>query len=52
MNAPFKFECPDPDGKKELLNKVYKNESSLWTWDHKYWLFSGYDKWIFNAKGF
>ena len=49
MNAPFKFECKNPKKKKVLLDSVYFGESSLWTWDHKYFLFSGYDKWVYNV---
>ena len=50
MNAPFKFECKEPETKKLLLNTVYEDQKSLWEYDHKYFLFSGYDKWIFLNK--
>ncbi len=47
MNAPYIHESPDPEAKKELLMKVYKDQSSLWEYDYKYFLFEGYNKWIF-----
>ncbi len=46
MNAPFKYECKDFYGKKSLLEKVYPSQSSLWKYEHKFFLFSGYDKWV------
>ncbi len=50
MNAPFKFECAQSDEKRELLEKCYPNQNSLWTFEHKYFLFSGYDKWLFEGR--
>lgn len=50
MNAPFKFECKESDKKRELLNKVYKTQSDMWKYEHKYFLFGGYDKWLFEGK--
>jgi len=47
MNVPFKYECKDPQGKRELLDAVYDDQKDLWLYDHKYFLFSAYDKWIF-----
>jgi hypothetical protein len=47
MNAPYIHECKDPEKKKELLDKVYPDQKSLWEYDHKYFLFEGYCKWIF-----
>ena len=47
MNAPYIHELAVADDKKELLNKVYPDQKSLWEYDHKYFLFEGYNKWIF-----
>ena len=47
MTAPYIHECKDPEKKEELLNKVYPDQKSLWEYDHKYFLFEGYNKWIF-----
>ena len=47
MNAPFKYECPFPKAKLELLNIIYPSQKDLWKYDHKYFLFSGYDQWKF-----
>ena len=46
MNVPFKYECRRPKGKLQLMNDVYPSQQSLWKHDHKYWLFSGYDRWV------
>jgi len=51
MTAPFKFECAKPFDKHLLLEDTYPDQSKLWKYDHKYFLFSGYDKWIFNPLG-
>jgi len=47
MNAPYIHEVPKPDEKRELLEKVYPDQGNLWEYDHKYFLFEGYSKWIF-----
>ena len=47
MNAPFKYECKNSDKKKELLELVYPSQSDLWKYENKYFLFSGYDKFIY-----
>ena len=47
MNAPYIHEVNNPEDKKYLLNKVYPDQNSLWEYDHKYFLFEGYNKWIF-----
>ncbi len=47
MNAPYIHECKNSDGKLALLNTVYPDQKSLWEYDHKYFLFEGYTKWIF-----
>lgn len=47
MNAPYIHEVNNPEDKKYLLNQVYEDQKSLWEYDHKYFLFEGYCKWIF-----
>jgi len=47
MLAPYICETKDPGGKEDLLNKVYPSQSDLWKYEHKYFLFCGYCKWIF-----
>ncbi len=47
MNAPFIREEQYANDKKILLDKVYKSQSDLWKYDHKYFLFCGFCKWIF-----
>jgi len=47
MNAPYIHEVEKPNEKLELLEKVYPDQKSLWEFDHKYYLFEGYNKWIF-----
>jgi len=47
MNAPYLYEVPSPDKKRELLEEVYPSQKSLWKYDHKYFLFEGYCRWIF-----
>ena len=47
MLAPYIRETKDPDGKRDLLNKVYPSQSDLWRYEYKYFLFSGFCKWIF-----
>lgn len=46
MNAPFKYECKAPNAKRAILSQVYPSQSGLWEYEHKYFLFSGYDKWL------
>lgn len=48
MNAPYMHECNDPKGKKELLDLCYPDKSTLWRYDHKYWLFEGHTTWNVN----
>ena len=47
MIAPYIHEVERPEEKKYLMNQVYADQSSLWEYDHKYFLFEGYCKWIF-----
>jgi len=47
MNAPYIHEVEKPDEKRTLLEKVYPDQGDLWKYDHKYFLFEGYTKWMF-----
>ena len=47
MNAPYIHEVADPGDKKMLLESCYPSQSDLWKYDHKYFLFEGYTKWMF-----
>lgn len=46
MNAPYIYEIKNPKEKKNMLDKVYKSQKSLWQFDHKFFLFEGFCKWI------
>ena len=48
MNAPYIHELKASRGKLELLNEFYPEKSDLWKYDHKYFLFEGYTKWLIN----
>lgn len=45
MQAPYIHEVIEI-GKKDLLDIVYPSQKSLWEFDHKYYLFEGYCKWM------
>ncbi len=47
MNVPWIQESTFPEKKKALLNLIYQSQSDLWKYDHKYFLFEGYMKWLF-----
>jgi len=47
MNVPYIHEVADPKDKKMLLESCYPSQADLWAYDHKYFLFEGYYKWIF-----
>ena len=47
MTAPFIREVKDPDGKLRLMDNMYPDQKNMWAYDHKYFLFEGYCKWIF-----
>ena len=49
MNTSYIHEVENPDEKKEALNKIYPDQSDLWKYDHKYFLFEGYTTWLFDA---
>jgi len=50
MNTPYISEVDRPEDKKLVLDFVYESQKSLWTFDHKFFLFEGYSKWIFNPE--
>jgi LmbE family N-acetylglucosaminyl deacetylase len=45
MQAPYIFEVKDPEGKRNALSGCYPEKSDLWRYDHRYWLFEGYNEW-------
>ena len=47
MNVPYIREEKDPEKKKSFLNLIYQSQSDLWKYDHKYFLFCGFCKYIF-----
>lgn len=47
MNTPYIREVEEPEKKKEILNRVYPSQADLWKFDHKYFLWEGYCKWVF-----
>jgi len=46
MNAPYIHEVSYPETKHFCLDTHYPEKKSLWEYDHKYFLFEGYNKWI------
>lgn len=46
MSAPYIHEISNANYKKNMLNKIYKSQKSLWEYENKYFLFEGYCKWI------
>lgn len=51
MNAPYIQEVKDFLGKQQTLNTVFESQKNMWRWDHRYFLFEGYNSWIFNFEG-
>lgn len=45
MNAPYIKEIPNPIEKREMLNAFYAEKSDLWKYDHRYFLFEGFNTW-------
>lgn len=46
MQAPYIHNVKEVDEKKDLLDKIYASQKSLWEMDKKYILFEGRCKWI------
>lgn len=51
MNAPYIHEVADSDEKRDVLDKYFESQKTMWEWNHKYFLFEGYNSWIYNFKG-
>lgn len=49
-NAPYKFPCPEPKLKKLYLNECYPSKIDKWNYNPKFYLYSGYNKWIMFGK--
>lgn len=47
MNVPHIREVKNPFDKRNLLNNVYPGQSDLWKYEHKFWMFEAFQKWIF-----
>ncbi len=47
MNVPYIHEVEDPKDKKMYLESCYPSQADLWKYDHKYFLFEGYCRWMF-----
>lgn len=46
MNAPYIHEVRQPALKRKCLEELYPTKCTLWYYEHKYFLFEGYNKWI------
>jgi hypothetical protein len=46
MSAPYIHEVTQPALKRQCLNKLYPTKKDLWAYEHKFFLFEGYNKWI------
>jgi hypothetical protein len=47
MNVKWIKEVQNPELKKNTLETIYSSQSDLWKYEHKYFLFEAYCKWIF-----
>jgi len=47
MNVKWIREVKKPEHKVSLLNAVYPSQSDLWKYEHKFFLFEGFMKYIF-----
>ncbi len=47
MLAPYIHEVKNAAGKESLLNTVYDSQRDLWKYDHRFFLFEGYNQWLF-----
>jgi len=46
MSAPYIHEVSQPEIKRHCLSKLYPKKHSLWEYEHKYFLFEGYNQWV------
>ena len=50
MNAPYIHECNLAPAKRDMLDKYFPSQKNMWKWEHKYFLFEGYNSWKFNLS--
>jgi len=48
MLTPYIHEVSQPLTKRKCLDTLYPTKKDLWEYEHKYFLFEGYTKWIMN----
>jgi hypothetical protein len=48
MLAPYIHEVSLAAFKRKCLDTLYPNKKDLWTYEHKYFLFEGYTRWLVN----
>lgn len=46
MYAPYIHEVANPKQKQAALDLLYPNKKQLWEFEHKFFLFEGYNQWI------
>ena len=46
MLAPYIHEVKEADKKRDSLYALYSYKSKLWEYEHKYFLFEGYNAWL------
>lgn len=50
MNTPYIRELKCFHAKRDALDKYFPSQKNMWTWEHKYYLFEGYKRYIFNTE--
>jgi hypothetical protein len=50
MNAPYIHEVENPTEKQDVLDEYFVSQKNMWKYEHKYFLFEGYNSWLFNIK--
>ena len=50
MSAPYIHEVTAAKDKCHCLNLLYPNKKELWEYEHKYFLFEGYVKWLMKWR--
>ena len=48
MNAPYIREVTKWKDKRQLMDALYPDKMSLWEYDHKYFLFEGHHKFLYE----
>jgi len=46
MNSPYIHQVKDFKQKRNLLDKIYPSQKSLWKYEHKFFIWEGRCKWI------